>query len=44
MKVLKDQGYTGTLCVEVDCLRPDWQEDEAVEMSVNYLGEQDARL
>jgi sugar phosphate isomerase/epimerase len=37
MKVLRDQGYPGTLCVEVDCLRPDWDEDQAVEMSVNYL-------
>jgi len=37
MQVLKDQGYQGTLCVEVDCLRPEWDEDEAVEISVNYL-------
>jgi sugar phosphate isomerase/epimerase len=44
MKVLKDQVYQGTLCVEVDCLRPDWDEDQAVEMSVNYLREQDSRF
>jgi sugar phosphate isomerase/epimerase len=44
MKVLKDQVYQGTLCVEVDCLRPDWDEEQAVEMSVHYLREQEARL
>jgi 3-oxoisoapionate decarboxylase len=44
MKVLKDQGYAGTLCVEVDCLGPEWEEDEAVEMSVDYLREQNLRL
>ena len=43
MKVLKDQGYQGTLCVEVDCLRSDWEEDQAVEMSVNFLRAQDLR-
>jgi sugar phosphate isomerase/epimerase len=37
MKVLKNHGYQGTLCVEVDCLRPEWEEDEAVETSINYL-------
>jgi sugar phosphate isomerase/epimerase len=37
MKVLKDQNYQGTLCVEVDCLRPEWEEDQAVEMSIDYL-------
>jgi sugar phosphate isomerase/epimerase len=44
MKVLKDQGYAGTLCVEVDCLRPDWQEEEAVEMSVDFLRAEAERL
>ena len=44
MQVLKNQGYQGTLCVEVDCLRPDWEEDEAVQMSVKYLREQNLRL
>ncbi len=44
MKVLKDAGYKGTLCVEVDCLREDWEEDQAVEMSVNYLRQQAAKL
>ena len=44
MQVLKNQGYQGTLCVEVDCLRPDWEEDEAVEMSIQYLRQQNLRL
>ena len=44
MQVLKNQGYQGTLCVEVDCLRPDWEEDEAVQMSVKFLREQNLRL
>lgn len=44
MKVLRDQGYQGTLCVEVDCLRKDWEEDEAVEASVLYLRELDVKL
>ena len=44
MKVLKDQGYEGVLAIELDCLREEWEEDQAVEMSVNYLREQDAKL
>jgi sugar phosphate isomerase/epimerase len=44
MKVLKDAGYGGVLAVELDCLREDWEEDQAVEMSVNYLREQAAKL
>ena len=44
MNVLKDAGYEGVLAVELDCLREDWEEDQAVEMSVNYLREQDAKL
>jgi sugar phosphate isomerase/epimerase len=44
MKVLKKQGYSGCLCVEVDCLRPEWEEDDAVEISLKYLREQDAHL
>ena len=44
MKVLKDAGYEGVLAVELDCLREEWEEDQAVEMSINYLREQDARL
>ena len=44
MKVLKDQGYQGTLCAEVDCLKTEWEEDQAVQMSVSYLREQAARL
>jgi sugar phosphate isomerase/epimerase len=43
MKVLKDQNYQGTLCVEVDCLRPEWEEDEAVEMSIDFLRAQNLR-
>ena len=37
MKVLRDEGYPGILCVEVDCLRQSWEEDQAVEMSLDYL-------
>ena len=37
MKVLQDQGYPGVLCVEVDCLRESWEEDDAVVTSVDYL-------
>jgi sugar phosphate isomerase/epimerase len=37
MRVLKDQEYRGLLCVEVDCLRDPWEEDEAVLASVEYL-------
>ena len=44
MKVLKDSGYKGVLAVELDCLRENWEEDYAVEMSVKYLREQDAKL
>ena len=44
MKVLKDVGYEGVLAIELDCLREDWEEDQAVEMSVNYLREQDEKL
>ena len=44
MKVLKDAGYEGVLAVELDCLREDWEEDQAVEVSVNYLREQDIGL
>jgi sugar phosphate isomerase/epimerase len=44
MGVLKRQRYEGTLCVEVDCLRDDWEEDSAVETSVDYLRQQNAVL
>jgi 3-oxoisoapionate decarboxylase len=44
MSVLKDQGYRGMLCVEVDCLKEGWEEDQAVEISVNYLKEQHFKL
>ncbi len=44
MRVLKEQGYEGTLCIELDCLKEEWEEDQAVEISVNYLREQDAKL
>ncbi|MGH9429000.1 MAG: sugar phosphate isomerase/epimerase family protein [Terriglobia bacterium] len=37
MKVLHDHGYTGVLCVEVDCLRQTWEEDQAVVTSLDYL-------
>ena len=37
MRVLQDQGYPGVLCVEVDCLRESWEEDDAVAMSLDYL-------
>jgi 3-oxoisoapionate decarboxylase len=37
MRVLQDQGYPGVLCVEVDCLRESWEEDDAVVISLNYL-------
>ena len=30
MRVLQAQGYPGVLCVEVDCLRESWEEDDAV--------------
>jgi len=44
MKVLKNQGYKGTLAIELDCLREEWEEDKAVEMSIDYLREQDAKM
>ena len=44
MKVLTAHDYQGTLCVEVDCLRDGWDENQAVEISVNYLREQNASL
>jgi len=37
MRVLREYGYRGVLCVEVDCLRPSWEEDEAVVVSLEYL-------
>ena len=37
MRVLHDAGYPGVLCVEVDCLRDSWEEDDAVVISVDYL-------
>jgi len=37
IKVLQNHGYPGVLSVEVDCLRPAWEEDEAVVMSLDYL-------
>jgi hypothetical protein len=37
MRVLQDQGYPGILCVEVDCLRESWEEDDAVVTSLEYL-------
>ena len=37
MKLLREYGYPGVLCVEVDCLRPSWEEDEAVVVSLEYL-------
>jgi 3-oxoisoapionate decarboxylase len=44
MRVLNEHAYKGTLCVEVDCLRETWDENEAVEISVNYLRAQDISL
>jgi 3-oxoisoapionate decarboxylase len=44
MSVLRDQGYQGVLCVEVDCLREEWEEDQAVEISVNFLRKEDLKL
>jgi sugar phosphate isomerase/epimerase len=44
MSVLRDQGYQGVLCVEVDCLKEEWEEDEAVAISVDYLKEEDLKL
>ncbi|MEW5974682.1 MAG: sugar phosphate isomerase/epimerase family protein [Acidobacteriota bacterium] len=40
LRVLHDGGYQGLLCVETDCLRNDWEEDQAVELSVQYLRDQ----
>jgi sugar phosphate isomerase/epimerase len=37
MRVLQNQGYSGVLCVEVDCLRDSWEEDDAVVISLDYL-------
>ena len=37
MRVLQAQGYPGVLCVEVDCLRDSWEEDDAVVISLDYL-------
>ena len=37
MKVLRDANYEGVLAVELDCLKEEWEEDQAVEISVNYL-------
>ena len=37
MRVLQAQGYPGILCVEVDCLRESWEEDDAVVISLDYL-------
>ncbi len=44
MKALDNAGYEGTFAVEVDCLSSQWEEDEAVEISIAYLREQAARL
>ncbi len=44
MEVLHDSGYQGTLCVEVDCLKEEWEEDQAVEISLDYLRGQAAKL
>ena len=37
MRALRAQGYPGVLCVEVDCLRDSWEEDDAVVISLDYL-------
>ena len=37
MRVLQAQGYPGVLCVEVDCLRESWGEDDAIVLSLDYL-------
>jgi len=37
IRVLREHRYRGVLCVEVDCLRPSWEEDEAVVVSLEYL-------
>jgi sugar phosphate isomerase/epimerase len=37
MKVLHAHKYSGILCVEVDCLRQTWEEDQAVATSLDYL-------
>jgi sugar phosphate isomerase/epimerase len=44
LRVLEEQGYQGTLCVELDCLQKDWEEDQAVEISINYLRKTLAKL
>jgi hypothetical protein len=44
MRVLAAHDYQGTLCVEVDCLRDSWDENQAVKISVNYLRQQNASL
>jgi len=37
LRVLRDHGYPGVLCVEVDCLHQAWEEDQAVVISLEYL-------
>jgi sugar phosphate isomerase/epimerase len=37
MTVLHAHKYSGILCVEVDCLRQTWEEDQAVVTSLDYL-------
>ena len=37
MRALQAQGYPGVLCVEVDCLRESFEEDDAVVVSLDYL-------
>lgn len=37
IKVLQGYKYPGVLCVEVDCLRQTWEEDQAVVTSLDYL-------
>lgn len=37
MRVLRESGFQGVLCVEVDCLRETFEEDQAVAASLEYL-------
>ncbi len=37
LRVLRKSGFQGVLCVEVDCLRETFEEDQAVAASLEYL-------
>ena len=38
VQVLQDAGYKGLYAIEMDCLKEGYEEDQAVEKSIQYLG------